>query len=742
MTAFVLLRDVRLADAGRVGGKAASLGELMATGVRVPEGIVLTADDAELAASYVGSVTRAALNELGDGPFAVRSSGLAEDGSDRSFAGLYESVLGVPASGLEAAIERCLASGRAARVAAYAPGVDGRMGVIVQRMVEPAAAGVALTADPISGERGTTVITAVRGRGERLVSGEAFGDEWAVSRGRATPRRRPEEAIDRRRALAISAAARRIAEARGAPQDVEWAIDAEGILWIVQARPMTGLPPDVSWDPPVRGGFSRVFRFGEWIPEPVTPLFESWLLTDMEARLHELHEAWVGQVAPRPHHVVVNGWYFYSLNFLPVPGGSLARSLPGILRRALRTPRRVAIMLPPTVRYGWRLYEREWRVELQPQYRAAVQRAAGAVETMPAGQLPELIDELASLAGEYFASIAVVAGSAYKVEVLVAEFYAKHLARRIGGSHVPLLAGLATPAATGHAVASLDWWRPIPRPPSGDITPDARARLVTEREDAERAVTAALSASPARQRAFERLLADAQHLVPVREEQLTELTLPWPVLRRAVMRIGDALVASGVIAKVDDAFFLSRDEVLAALGGAHSSLQDAVAQRRAAWDANARLVPPLLIGKVPAMLRIFFKRAAKTLGARTSSRALVAGAPASPGRATGVVRIVHSAAEFDRLRDGEILVAPLTAPAWTPLFTRAAAVVTDVGSALAHASVIAREYGIPAVVGCGDATARLHDGMLVTVDGGTGTVEPAGPRRHDPSRPGRQTDRR
>ena len=81
--------------------------------------------------------------------------------------------------------------------------------------------------------------------------------------------------------------------------------------------------------------------------------------------------------------------------------------------------------------------------------------------------------------------------------------------------------------------------------------------------------------------------------------------------------------------------------------------------------------------------------------------------------------------EFADLQPGEILVAPLTSPAWTPLFNRAAAVVTDVGSAAAHASIIAREFGIPAVVGCGDATSRLPTGMRVTVDGTTGNVEPA-----------------
>jgi pyruvate,water dikinase len=87
------------------------------------------------------------------------------------------------------------------------------------------------------------------------------------------------------------------------------------------------------------------------------------------------------------------------------------------------------------------------------------------------------------------------------------------------------------------------------------------------------------------------------------------------------------------------------------------------------------------------------------------------------------VRLVQGPEEFDRVQPGDILVAPVTAPAWTPLFSRVAAVVTDTGGALAHASLVAREYGIPAVVGTGDATARLRDGQIVTVDGSTGYVE-------------------
>src|SRR6266702_2983351 len=102
---------------------------------------------------------------------------------------------------------------------------------------------------------------------------------------------------------------------------------------------------------------------------------------------------------------------------------------------------------------------------------------------------------------------------------------------------------------------------------------------------------------------------------------------------------------------------------------------------------------------------------------------VLVGQAASPGRATGRVRIVNSVQDFDAFQQGEVLVARATAPAWTPLFERAAAVVTDGGTLAAHASLVAREYGIPAVVGTGDATRRLRTGQVVTVDGNAGTVE-------------------
>jgi rifampicin phosphotransferase len=726
-TAVRRLSDVRMADAAEVGGKAAGLGELIAVGARVPDGVVLTAATAELTVDEREPLLRAAADELGAGPFAVRSSGVSEDGAEASYAGMYETVLNVSADELAAATDRSISSARTARVAAYTPaslGTDGRLAVIIQRMVAPAAAGVALTADPITGNRRSTVISAVRGIGDRLVSGEAIGDEWVVVGHDATPRRQPEHALDRRQAIQVASEARRIAAARGAPQDIEWAIDVDGTLWILQARPMTALPREVSWDPPAPGAFTRTFRFGEWISEPVTPLFESWLLTAMEDRLHVLLEELLGERDPRPYHVVVNGWYYYSINWLSAR--VFARNLPGMLWHLIRSPRRVAGLFPATVRHSVPPLERDWREDLLPRYRAAVAAAEGRVETLPVTQLPALIDELADLAGEYFTSIAALAGGAFKIEIILAGFYRRHLSSSLGGSHLPLVAGFAPPADAGpHAVVSLDWWHaPSPLAETAATAAEQHAAVVERRLAAEAAAFRVLAPAPRRLRAFRKLLADTQHLASVREEQVPGLTLGWPVMRRAVLRIGEALVGSGVIAHPDEVFFLTRDEVLSALNGTGMAATVDVAERRATRDEQGELMAPLMVGRMTRMMKGLWEKMPRLVGAVPSDSALVSGTPASPGRATGLVRVVRGPRDFDQLQPGEILVAPLTAPAWTPLFTRAAGVVTDVGSLASHASIIAREYGIPAVVGCGDATARLRTGMRVTVNGSTGNVEP------------------
>jgi hypothetical protein len=315
----ISLKDACDASLADVGGKARALGRLKLAGFNVPEGVVVVPNAALDEVDF-----RAHFAHLGDGPFAVRSSGSAEDGQEASLAGRYRSILEVDADSLIASIAEVRDTGRIVN--------GGPIPVLTQIMVDPVCAGAAFTADPVTGDRSTTIVTATKGLADRLLSGRVAGDEWQVTDKTAKPIRRPERVLGKSLALRVAEKAEEIARVFGVPQDVEWAWDGEQ-LWVVQARPITGLPEEVSWEPPVPGIYQRSLRLGEWIPEPVTPLFESWLLTRMERGLHGFLYDHIGQVAPEPLHVVVNGWYYYSLNWLPVPGVAFRENFINILRR-------------------------------------------------------------------------------------------------------------------------------------------------------------------------------------------------------------------------------------------------------------------------------------------------------------------------------------------------------------------------------------------------------------------------
>ena len=156
---------------------------------------------------------------------------------------------------------------------------------------------------------------------------------------------------------------------------------------------------------------------------------------------------------------------------------------------------------------------------------------------------------------------------------------------------------------------------------------------------------------------------------------------------------------------------------------ADTKLRDRVRNRRAGWERSCRLAAPLALGEMPKLLERALDSLEVLRSARPAPEGALRGEPASPGRGSGPVRVVRGPEDFDRFRPGEVLVAQATAPAWTPLFAKAVAVVADGGSLAAHASLVAREYGIPAVVATGDATVRLTDGQWVTVDGSAGLVE-------------------
>ncbi len=259
-----------------VGRKAGTLARLRAAGLRVPDGFVIPASVTVLDNGLREAVLKAA-SRLGGGPFAVRSSGVDEDGEHASHAGQYTTVLGVGCdTSLLNAIEECWSSGRSGQVRAYrtARGLPptASLAVLVQRLVPAEVAGVAFTADPVTGDRTRTVVSAVRGLGDRLVSGAATPDEWVVHDGAAVRRDSGEEAIDAGQACAVAELARRVEAHEGVPQDIEWAL-SDGELFLLQARPITVLPEADSVPVPVDSDPPP----GYWIreashaPRPWTP---------------------------------------------------------------------------------------------------------------------------------------------------------------------------------------------------------------------------------------------------------------------------------------------------------------------------------------------------------------------------------------------------------------------------------------------------------------------------------------
>jgi len=200
------------------------------------------------------------------------------------------------------------------------------------------------------------------------------------------------------------------------------------------------------------------------------------------------------------------------------------------------------------------------------------------------------------------------------------------------------------------------------------------------------------------------------------------------LVRDLLSEMGRRLVAEEILDDPDDVLMLTYDELrVAALDLAATEPRTIVARRRAELAAYAHVAAPKLLGTLPAgprpdspLMRMVAKFA--TPPSPPSEPDTVSGFAGSAGTVTGVARVVRSLADAERLVPGEVLVAETTAPPWTPLFAVVAAVVTDTGGVLSHSAVVAREYGIPAVVGAGDATAVIQDGDLVEVDGAAGVV--------------------
>jgi pyruvate,water dikinase len=230
---------------------------------------------------------------------------------------------------------------------------------------------------------------------------------------------------------------------------------------------------------------------------------------------------------------------------------------------------------------------------------------------------------------------------------------------------------------------------------------------------------------------FEGLLGAAQFANVLSEEHgfWIDFSSMYEV-RLVFLELGRRLAAAGVLDSPDGVFLLTVEEVRATAEELPGLDRRAlVAERRAELARADAIAPPPVQGTPPAgpppqdpigraIVKMFGAGAPPASDLPTELR----GSAGSPGQARGTARVIRSLADADRLRPGDVLVAEFTAPPWTPLFAIASAVVTDAGGILSHCAVVAREYGIPAVVGTAVATAAIRDGQQIEVDGNAGLV--------------------
>ena len=856
-----------------VGGKAANLGELIGAGFPVPPGFCITtaayqrvaadAFDVEapdpdslaerartgiLTSPVPAEVTDAvirAYQALGDEvPVAVRSSATAEDLPWASFAGQQDTflnVVGAPA--VLDAVRRCWASLWTDRAVSYRAtnGIDHatvRLAVVVQQMIDPQVAGVLFTADPVTGHRGHTVIDASPGLGEAVVSGAVNPDHFtvdsvggAVVESRLGDKRvavRPlpgggteqvalaadteQSCLSDVQISVLTALGQRVAEYFAVPQDIEWAVDAAGAVWLTQARPITTLYPLPSRSDeglhvylcvslaqgltrpmtPMGLAAARLFAscgsellFDAAVADPlagpgvfaaaggrpfvdVAPVLRSRVGRALVPRILDVMEARSAVVLRRlcddsrltvrstswwpfvRRVLAVAGRYRIPLHLaqglirpaaarrrvdlvgrrlrsrLTVPAGASASQRLDHAQRLLHTA--VVPIMPtvvPAAGAGFlalALAGKLARNDIEPGELAEVLRG------LPHNVTTEMDLELWSLAATIRADAPAAAALDEATPAVLAHRYAS-------GDLPPVLQqGLAEFLSRHghHAVAEIDLgmprWSDDPTYVLGVLAnylrlddPDRAPDVQFSR--ASRVAAAAASRMVARVRRRSRLraavvrfaLSRVRELAGLRETHKDYLVLVLAHVREQLAAVGAELAERGMLAQPQDIFFLDLGQARAALAGADQ--HDVVAQRRDQYDRELRRrqVPRIMLsdGTQPEALA--------APGQQLAGGQLI-GTPASAGTVTATARVILDPVGA-RLEPGEILVAPSTDPGWTPLFLTAGGLVMEMGGANSHGAVVAREYGIPAVVGVPDATGRITTGQRITVEGAAGRID-------------------
>jgi len=290
----------------------------------------------------------------------------------------------------------------------------------------------------------------------------------------------------------------------------------------------------------------------------------------------------------------------------------------------------------------------------------------------------------------------------------------------------------------GHAIYDLDFAKPIPADDPTPLLQTLRAfirgeardpharqqRLAGAREAATEAVHERTGAL--KRKIFDKTRGWAQTHTRLREDSIFDIGLAYPTLRRFLLELGRRLAEAGAVEQPDDVFWLEQAELERAVealeqGEPLKDLTERVEARKREWRAEKRVSPPAQLPRTERIVGIKTDVFLPT-GAEEQVGDTLTGVGCSPGQVTGTARVLHGPEDFDQMEPGDILVADITTPAWTPLFALASGIVTNVGGPLSHGSIVAREYGIPAVLGTGVATRRIESGQRVTVDGSAGTV--------------------
>ncbi len=803
MTFVIALDDPAAERTDLGGGKGAGLARLIRHGFAVPAGVVVTTDAyrhllhdlphfaervlalpeepgalavaaaalrAELAACPLPPGLEAALaGLLQDGAtYAVRSSATLEDLGAASFAGQHDTVLGC--AGLPAvldAVRRCFASFWQDRAIAYRRrhglGADGAaMAVVIQRMVDARAAGVAFTLDPVSGRQDEIHISAHPGLGECVVDGEAEVDRFVFAKAGLAPRLatgpRPTLCLTGPEAAAVAGMALAVDAAFGAPQDIEWALDAAGIQ-VLQARPVTVIPPRWTRD-----------ESAERFPNPVTPLAWDFADTGFHAALAASFARMGLPPMREKWFACFGGWVYGNQNAVDlylgrplVPGGSLPAlraALPGLVARfgwvdqlpgewALTLDRflvevgRLEAFDPDGAdaaaiwahvqdinRVGRAYFRHNIAISighgamhkalstvlgqmLPPAEAAAAYDVLVAPVQTRTGALNALLDGLAAL-GQADAALGRVLREGDARTILASGALAEFPAFR--DAFAALLRD------HGHRELDID-----PYHPGWGNAPWTALQAVVARLDAARPPAPGLTqqrvaaASLLRQLSagmpddlallLGELVRLARLYTEMDDNEHYQTSRLGPLLRRAVAALGRPLAGAGVIEDAMDLFFAHEAALAAAVAAdgpeGWSVLAADIAAAKQAWRAQQDAAPDWSLDAPSEPVD-------DAEGLR--------GIPGSPGRAVGPAYVVRSPEDFAGCPEGAILVVRATTPAWTALFARAAGIVAESGGPLSHGAIAAREQGIPAVMAVRGAMAMLASGQRITVDGGRGTV--------------------